>query len=186
MWKVHVAHDHEHGYHDSLHSAEVAQLYPQVGDSITRRWLRVSILPIIHFLRCMAKRSPHSFSQLFPARKTSTLRFQCCGSHILQKPPLVPRLGLHHPSPKVRITPSFPSAPNIHETGKIPYQPRALRGSHGYTFHKQVLRITSRHYHNPETVLNQYLCILAPSSNILLLGSPRLTNPINMLTNSHD
>jgi hypothetical protein len=27
----------EQGYHDSLHSAEVAQLYPQVGDSITRR-----------------------------------------------------------------------------------------------------------------------------------------------------
>jgi hypothetical protein len=34
MWKVHVAHDHEHGYHDSLHSAGVAQLYPQVGDFI--------------------------------------------------------------------------------------------------------------------------------------------------------
>jgi hypothetical protein len=34
---VHVAHDREHGYHDSLHTAEVAQLYPQVGDSITRR-----------------------------------------------------------------------------------------------------------------------------------------------------
>jgi hypothetical protein len=119
VWKVHVAHDREHGYHDSLHSAEVAQLYPQVGDSITHRWLRVSILSIIHFLRCTARRSPHSFSQLFPARKTSTLRFHHCGSHILQKPPLVPRLGLHHPSPKVRITPSFPSASNIRETGKI-------------------------------------------------------------------
>jgi hypothetical protein len=34
VWKVHVAHDHEHGYHDSLHSVEVAQLYPQVGDFI--------------------------------------------------------------------------------------------------------------------------------------------------------
>jgi hypothetical protein len=31
------SHDREHGYHDSLHSAEVAQLYPQVGNSITRR-----------------------------------------------------------------------------------------------------------------------------------------------------
>jgi hypothetical protein len=30
----------------------------------------------------------------------------------------VPRLGLHHPSPKVRITPSFPSTSNIRETGK--------------------------------------------------------------------
>jgi hypothetical protein len=119
VWKVLVTHDREHGYHDNLHSVEVAQLYPQVSDFITHRWLRVSILPIIHFLRCMAKRSPHSFSQLFLARKTSTLRFYHCGSHILQKPPLVPRLGLHHPSPKVEITPFFPSAPNIHETGKI-------------------------------------------------------------------
>jgi hypothetical protein len=119
MWKVHVAHDHEHGYHDSLHSAEVAQLYPQVGDSITHQWLRVSILPIIHFLRCMARRSPHSFSQIFLAHKISTLRFHRFGSHILQKPPLVPRLGLHHPAPKVGITPFFHSAPNIRKTGKI-------------------------------------------------------------------
>jgi hypothetical protein len=119
MWKVHVAHDREHDYRDNLHSAEVAQLYPQVGDSIIRRWLRVSILLIIQCLRCMARRSPYSFSQIFPACKTSTLRFHCYGSHILQKPPLVPRLGLHHPSPKIGITPSFPSATNIRETGKI-------------------------------------------------------------------
>jgi hypothetical protein len=32
--KGHVAHDREHDYHDSLHSVEVAQLYPQVGDFI--------------------------------------------------------------------------------------------------------------------------------------------------------
>jgi hypothetical protein len=31
---VHVAHDREHDYHDNLHSAEVAQLYPQVSDFI--------------------------------------------------------------------------------------------------------------------------------------------------------
>jgi hypothetical protein len=67
----------------------------------------------------MTRRSPHSFSLIFLARKTSTLRFHRCGSHILQEAPLVPRLGLHHPSPKVRITPSFLSAPNIRETGKI-------------------------------------------------------------------
>jgi hypothetical protein len=30
----------------------------------------------------------------------------------------VPRLGLLHPSPKVEITPPFPSTANIHETGK--------------------------------------------------------------------
>jgi hypothetical protein len=35
MWKVHVAHDHEHVYHDSLHFVEVAQLYTQAGDFIT-------------------------------------------------------------------------------------------------------------------------------------------------------
>jgi hypothetical protein len=34
MWKVHVAHDREHGYHDNLHSTEVAQFYPQVSDFI--------------------------------------------------------------------------------------------------------------------------------------------------------
>jgi hypothetical protein len=34
VWKVHVTHDHEHNYHDSFHSTEVAQLYPQVGDFI--------------------------------------------------------------------------------------------------------------------------------------------------------
>jgi hypothetical protein len=119
MWEVHVAHDREHNYHDSLHSTEVAQLYPQVSDSITRHWQRVSILPIIHLLGCMASRSPYSFSQLFPAHRTYTLRFHRCGSHILQKPPFVPRLGLHHLPPKVRITPSFPSAPNICKTGKI-------------------------------------------------------------------
>jgi hypothetical protein len=103
VWKVHAAHDHEHGYHDSWHSIEVAQLYPQDGDSITRRWLRVSILPNIHFLGSMARRSPHSPSQHFPARKIFTLRFLCCGSRILQRPPLVPRLGdKPTPSPKSR------------------------------------------------------------------------------------
>jgi hypothetical protein len=93
VWKVHVAHDCEHSYHDSLHSVEVAQLYPQVGDSITHQWLRVSILPNVHFLRCTARRSSQSLSQRFPACKTFTLRFHRCTSHILQMPPLVPSLG---------------------------------------------------------------------------------------------
>jgi hypothetical protein len=35
VWKVHAAHNREHAYHDTLQSAEVAQLYPQVGDFIT-------------------------------------------------------------------------------------------------------------------------------------------------------
>jgi hypothetical protein len=80
-----------------------AQLYPQVGDSITHRWLRVSILPNVHFLRCTTRRSPHSLSQYFPACKIFTLRFHHCGSRILQRPPLVPRLGdKPTPSPKSR------------------------------------------------------------------------------------
>jgi hypothetical protein len=37
---------------------------------------------------------------------------------IPQKPPLVPSLGLLHVSPKVDITPSFPSTSNIRKTGK--------------------------------------------------------------------
>jgi hypothetical protein len=93
VWKVHVAHDREHDYHDSLHSTKVAQLYPQVGNSITRQRLRVSILPNVNFLMCTAKRSPQSLSHRFPTCKTFTLRFHHCGSHILQRPPLVPRLG---------------------------------------------------------------------------------------------
>jgi hypothetical protein len=129
----------------TVYSAEVAQHYPQVDDSITRRWLKVSILPIIRFLRCMTRRSPHSFSQIFPARKTFPLRFHRCGSHILQKPPLVSRLGLHHPSPKVGITPSFPSALNIRETGKITcYLTKPTHISHVlYTVH-MVTRSTNR------------------------------------------
>jgi hypothetical protein len=118
VWKVHAAHDHEHGYHDNLHSIEVAQLYPQVGDSITHWWLRVYIFLNVHFLRWMARRSPHSLSQHFLARKTSTLRFHHCRLHHPTETPLVPMLGLHHPSPKVRITPSFPSTSNIRETSK--------------------------------------------------------------------
>jgi hypothetical protein len=34
IWKVHVAHNREHGYHDSLYSTEVTQLYLQVDDFI--------------------------------------------------------------------------------------------------------------------------------------------------------
>jgi hypothetical protein len=63
-----------------------------VISSLAKR-LKVSILPNIHFLWCTARRSPHSFSQCFPARKIFTLRFHHCGSHILQSPPLVSRLG---------------------------------------------------------------------------------------------
>jgi hypothetical protein len=107
MWKVHVTHDREHGYHDSLYSAEVAQLYPQIGDFITRWWLRASILPNVHFLRCTATRSPQSFSQHFPARKIFTLRFHRCGSHILQSPPLVLRLG-DKPTLSSKFTKSHP------------------------------------------------------------------------------
>jgi hypothetical protein len=54
--------------------------------------LKVSISPNVHYLSCMVKRSPHSLSQRFLARKIFTLRFHRSGSHILQRLPLVPRL----------------------------------------------------------------------------------------------
>jgi hypothetical protein len=68
-----------------------------VISSLAKR-LEVSILPNVHFLWCTARRSPHSLSQCFPARKTSTLTFH--------------HYGLHHPTEapshaKVRITPSI-------------------------------------------------------------------------------
>jgi hypothetical protein len=68
-----------------------------VISSLAKR-LKVSILPSVHFLWCTARRSPHSLSQHFPARKIFTLRFHHYGSHILQRPPLVPRLG-NKPTP---------------------------------------------------------------------------------------
>jgi hypothetical protein len=55
--------------------------------------LKVFNLPNVHFLCCTTRRSPHSFSQRFPARKIFTLRFHHCGSHFLRRPPLVARLG---------------------------------------------------------------------------------------------
>jgi hypothetical protein len=80
--------------HNFTHRLEIS--------SLAKR-LKVSILPYVHILWCTARRSPHSFSQYFPARKTSTLRFHRCGSHILQKPPLVSWLGdKPTPSPKSR------------------------------------------------------------------------------------
>jgi hypothetical protein len=103
MWKVHAAHDHEHGYHDSLHSAEIARVTHKLVISSLAKRLKVFILPNVHFLWCMTRRSPHSLSQRFPARKILKLRFHRCGSRILQRPPLVPRLGDKlTPSPKSR------------------------------------------------------------------------------------
>jgi hypothetical protein len=62
-----------------------------VISSLAKR-LKVSILSNVHFLWCIIRRSPYSFSQHFPARKIFTLRFHRCEIHILQRPPLVPRL----------------------------------------------------------------------------------------------
>jgi hypothetical protein len=38
-----------------------------------------------------------------------------------------------------------------------PYQPCDLHGSHGYMFHEQVLRTTSRHYHESQKYYTQVL-----------------------------
>jgi hypothetical protein len=62
-----------------------------VISSLAKR-LKVFILPNVHFIWCTGRRSPHSFSQCFLAYKIFTLRFHLCGSHILQRPHLVPRL----------------------------------------------------------------------------------------------
>jgi hypothetical protein len=171
MWKIDVAHGHEHGYHDSLNSMEVAQLYPQVGDSITHRWLRVSILPNIHFIRCTARRSPQSLSQCFPASKIFILKFHCCRSHILQWSLLVIGLGDKlTPSPKSRMShpvlmPRITTKLGKQHVTQISLLISALwlHCSHGYTFHEPVLRIPSRHYHN-QMIHNKYLCIPTPSS----------------------
>jgi hypothetical protein len=67
------------------------------------KWLEVSILPNVHFLWCTARRSPHTLSQRFPASKKFTLGFHRYESHILQRPPFVPRLeDKPTPSPKSR------------------------------------------------------------------------------------
>jgi hypothetical protein len=101
-----------------------------VNSSLAKR-LKVSILPNIHFLWCTAWRSPHSLSQRFPACKIFTLRFHRCGSHILQRPPLVPRLGdKPTPSPKSRKSHSV----------LLPRISIKLGKQH----------VTSRHYHNPK------------------------------------
>jgi hypothetical protein len=77
-----------------------------VISSLAKR-LKVSILPNIQILWCSTRRSPHSFSQSFPARKIFMLRFHRCGSHILQRLPLVPRLG-DKPTPSPKSKKSHP------------------------------------------------------------------------------
>jgi hypothetical protein len=63
-----------------------------VISSLAKR-LKDSILPNVHFLSCTARRSPHSLLQHFLAHKIFTLRFHHCGSRIVQRPPLVLKLG---------------------------------------------------------------------------------------------
>jgi hypothetical protein len=72
-----------------------------VISSLVKR-LKVSILTNVYFLWCTAKRSPHSLSQRFPGHKILTLRFHRCGSRILQRPPLMPRLG-DKPTPSLKF-----------------------------------------------------------------------------------
>jgi hypothetical protein len=77
-----------------------------VISSLAKR-LKISILPNVHFLWCTVRRSQHSFSQCFSAHKIFTLRFYHCRSHILQRPPLVPRLG-DKPTPLPKSMKSHP------------------------------------------------------------------------------
>jgi hypothetical protein len=146
--------------------------------SLLAKQLNVSILPIVYFLWCTARRSPHSLSQHFPAHKIFKLWFHRYRSRILQRPPLVPRVG-DKPTPSSNSRNSNPVLlPWIstklgmqHVTQlSLPILSLWLCCSHGYTFHELVLG-------SP--------CITAPSSNIFLLGSPRLTNSTKLLSNSH-
>jgi hypothetical protein len=109
MWKVHVAHDCEHNYHVSLHSTKVAQLYPQVGDFIASQVTKKSPFCQMYISFGTRPGDHHIvFSPCFSARKIFTLRFHHYGSRILQRPPLMPRLGdKHTPSPKSRKSHHF-------------------------------------------------------------------------------
>jgi hypothetical protein len=161
-----------------------------VISSLAKR-LEVSILPNVHFLWCTARRSPQSFTQRFPTRKTSTLKFHRC--------------RLHHPTEdpscaKARITPSITEGRDYTILSFYLEHPRnwettcyLTKPTHIslvlYAVH-MVTRSTNRSLGSQAdtttiTVHNKYSSIPAPSSIILLLGSPRLTNSTNMLTNSH-
>jgi hypothetical protein len=122
------------------------------------KWLKVSILPNVHFLWCTARRSPQSFWQRFPAHKIFRLRFHHCGICIQKRPPLVPRLGDKPTlSPKSRKSHSALLPWISTKLGKQHATPLSLtisalwlHGKHGYMLHEHVLRVTTRHYHNPK------------------------------------
>jgi hypothetical protein len=75
--------------------------------SMLSKKLNVCILPNVHFFWCTVNRSQHSFSQRFAARKIFTLSFHLYENHILQRPPLVPRLG-DKPTPSPKSKKSHP------------------------------------------------------------------------------
>ena len=54
----------------------------------------------------------------------------------------------------------------------LPYQSCALCGFPGLPLQEPVLRTLSRYHHYPNCTITRYMCIPAPSSTILLLGSP--------------
>jgi hypothetical protein len=113
-------------------------------------------LPNIHFLWCRGRRSPHSLSQCFPTCKTCTLMFHHYGLH---HPTEAPSYAMVRSTPFITLGPDYTILPLCHEhpsnwennmlfNKAYQYQPWALHGKHGCTFHEQVLRITSKHYHN--------------------------------------
>jgi hypothetical protein len=162
-----------------------------VISSLAKR-LKVSILPNVRFLWCTARRSPHSFSQCFLARKIFTLRFYHCGSHILQRPPLVPTLGdKPTPSPKSRKSHHvlLPEYPQTRKTSCYSTKPTHI--SPVLCAVNMVIRYTNRSLGSlasTTTIQNSTFQVLLHSHtiiNILLLGSPRLINFTKMLTNFH-
>jgi hypothetical protein len=120
-------------------------------------------LPNVHFLWCTARKSPQSLSQRFPTHKTFTPRFHHCGSHILRRPPFVPRLGdKYTPSPKSKKAHLVLLPQTSMKLRKITcYSTNPTHISHVlgtvniHSFH----RFPCRHYHQ-QTVHNKYSCSL--------------------------
>jgi hypothetical protein len=140
-----------------------------VISSLAKR-LKVSILPNVHFLLCTARRSPHSFSQRFSACKIFTLRFYRCGSLILQRPPLVPRLG-DKPTPSPKSRKSHHILLHISKIRKVTcYSTKPIHISLVICAVNMVTRSTNRPLGSLagtttiQIVYNKYSCIPAPSS----------------------
>jgi hypothetical protein len=132
-----------------------------VISSLAKR-LEVSILTNVHVLWCTARRSPQFFTARITPSITSGQDYTILSFYLEHPRNWETTCYLTKPT---HISPVLCA---IHMVTRSTN--RSLGSLAGTT-----------------TILvhNKYSCIPAPSSNILLLGSPRLTNSTGMLTNSH-